>query len=86
MGLPVNYGALVIQEGPHDHGVVPGSPAAKAGIRENDIVLNCNGKKITAEKTIQDFLENMAVGSVLKLKVLRDNREREIKVILAERK
>ncbi|MBI5147659.1 MAG: PDZ domain-containing protein [Parcubacteria group bacterium] len=86
MGLPVDYGALVTKEGPHDHGVIPGSPAAKAGIRENDIVLNCNGKKITAEKTIQDFLENMFVGSVLKLKILRDNREREIKVILAERK
>ncbi len=86
MGLPVSYGALVLGQKPHSLAIVPGSPANKAGIQEKDIVLECNGEKITTEKTIQDFLENMNVGDIMKLKILRDNQEMEVRVGLAERK
>ncbi|MEK7114761.1 MAG: trypsin-like peptidase domain-containing protein [Patescibacteria group bacterium] len=86
MKLAVDYGALVIGQGPHSHGVVPHSPAHKAGLRDKDIILECNGEKITREKTIQDFLEEMSVGDNLDLKVLRDKKEFEVKVLLAERK
>ena len=84
--LPVDYGALVMRETIHDHGVVPESPAAQAGIQEKDIILECNDKRITAEKTIQDFLEGCSVGETIKLKVMRGGKELETKVLLTERK
>ncbi len=86
MNLPVNYGALIIGKPPHNEAIIPGSPAAKAGIKLKDIIIECNGEKITTDKTIQDFLEELAVGDILKMKILRAEKEMEINVVLAERK
>lgn len=84
--LPVDYGALVVKEHPLDYAVVPKSPADKAGILEKDIILEWDGEKITSEKSVQDFLENCNVGESVKLKVLRNKKELEVKVALVERK
>jgi S1-C subfamily serine protease len=86
MKLSVSQGALIIGQMPHAEAIVPGSPAAKAGIREKDIIRAVNGTELTAEHTIQDFLEAAEVGDVLKLTVLRGRREFETKVTLAERR
>ncbi len=101
MNLPVDYGALVTGE-MHNHqgvlehdpvhracaksGVIKNSPAYLAGVREKDIILECEGEKIGTEKTIQDFLEDMKVGDTIKFKVLRGKKEFVAKVVLAERK
>lgn len=84
--LSHDYGALVAGEGFGGHGVVPKSPADIAGIKEGDIILECNGEKITKEKTIQDFLENMQAGQELRLKISRKGRSFEARLKLAERK
>lgn len=86
MSLPVDYGALVIKESVHDHGVVPQSPAEKAGIRERDIILTLNNQKIDRDHPIQDFLENLNVGDRVELVVLRGKKELKIKLALSERK
>lgn len=86
MKLPVDYGALVVGQRPHAAAIVPDSPAHKAGLHEKDIILECNGAKITPDKTIQDFLETMNVGDEMNLKVLRGKKEVGMKVVLAERK
>jgi len=86
MGLSVEYGALVTKETHIDESIVKNSPADKAGIKDGDIILECNGEKISPEKTIQDFLENCNVGDTLDLKVLRKKKELTVKVALAERK
>jgi S1-C subfamily serine protease len=80
--LPVDYGALIASE---EHAIVPRSPADKAGLKEKDIILEINNEKITTDKTIQDFMENLAVSETIKLKVLRDGEKIEIKMTLAER-
>ena len=84
--LPVHYGALVAREHSMDSAVIADSPAGKAGIRENDIILSWNGKKITPEKSIQDFLETSNVGEVVSLTLLRDGTEESVSVTLGERK
>jgi S1-C subfamily serine protease len=84
--LPVSYGALVTLETPHDRGVVPGSPADRAGLREGDIILECNGKKISVNRPVQDILENLAVNDKLRLLVLRGKRRFSATVTLAERR
>ncbi|MGC9968568.1 MAG: trypsin-like peptidase domain-containing protein [Minisyncoccia bacterium] len=86
MGLPVNYGALVVRESEHDYAVVPESPADKAGLKEKDIVLTLNGAKLDRDHPVQDFLENLNVGDEIDLVVLRGGKELTVKVALAERK
>ncbi|MDO8504400.1 MAG: trypsin-like peptidase domain-containing protein [Candidatus Liptonbacteria bacterium] len=86
MGLPVGYGALVIGEGPRDHAVIPKGPADRAGIKERDIILECNGEKIDKDHPIQDVLEGMKVGETLALSVLRGEKTFPVKLILGERK
>ncbi|MEK7464336.1 MAG: trypsin-like peptidase domain-containing protein [Patescibacteria group bacterium] len=86
MKLTVDYGALVLRENVLGEAVVPKSPADKAGLTEKDVILEWNGEKITAEKTIQDFLENCNVGDEVSLKVLRNKKTIDKKVTLAERK
>ncbi len=86
MNLPVNYGALVAGKGPHHEAVIPNTPASIAGLKEKDIVLECNGVKITMERTIQDFLEDLNVGDALMLKIMRGDKMMDMKVELAERK
>ncbi len=84
--LPVDYGALVTKEHPFDSAVIPGSPAAVADIREGDIVLEWDGKRITPEKNLQDCLETAEVGEEVPLTVLRDGKTFSATVRLAERK
>ncbi len=86
MKLPVSYGALIAGRGPHHEGIVPGTPADKAGLREKDIILECNDEKLTPQKTIQDFLEELGAGDVLKMKVLRGKEKFDVELKLAERK
>jgi S1-C subfamily serine protease len=86
MQLPVDYGAFVTNEGPRDPGVVPGSPAAAAGLREKDVVLTLDGQKLDRDHPIQDFLENHGVGDQLELLVLRNGKQVKFTVTLAERK
>ncbi len=86
MKLPVDYGAYIVNETPHDHGVVPGSPADKAGLKEKDIVLEVNDAKVDRDHPIQDYLEDMSVGDVMNLLVLRGDKKLNVRVVLAERK
>jgi len=84
-GLPINYGALIIRELPEDIAIVPGSMADKAGIKEKDIVLECNGVKITEAKPISDIVQDSEIGKGIVLKILRDGEEKIIKTILEEK-
>ncbi len=86
MGLPVDYGALTMREGLHGPAVVPKSPAEKAGLKENDIVLTINGKKLDSDHPVQDFLENSNVGDEIELLILREGKQFPIKMALIERK
>ena len=85
-GLPVDYGAWIMREAPGDHAVIPGSPAAEAGIKEKDIVLEANGARIDRDHPIQDVLEILGVGDAFEMKVLREGKTFVAKAVLAERK
>lgn len=85
--LPVDYGALVARDHlPHSTAVIKNSPADKAGIKENDIILEVNGKKL--EKTeFADAIQECNVGDRVKLKILRNGKDQiETELILEERK
>lgn len=83
--LSVDYGALIVRDHrPQSKAVVPDSPADKAGIKENDIVLTVNGKKL--EKDLSDMLQECKVGDEIELEVLRKDKEVKLTAKLEERK
>ena len=84
--LPVDRGALVTREHPIDTAVIPGTPAAKARLKERDIILTWNDRVLTPQCSILDCLEESTVGEQVRLSLLRNEKEMTAEVILAERK
>jgi S1-C subfamily serine protease len=94
MDVPVNQGLLVAE-------VVPGSPAAKAGIRAGDrivtignariplggdIITAINGEPIADLQELTVYLESeMRVGDRIEVTLIRDGKEMTVTVTLAER-
>jgi serine protease Do len=80
--LSVDYGALVSRGSTSDElAVIPGSPADKAGIVENDIILEVDGIKLE-NKSLVSIIRQKQVGQTVKLKILHDGKEKEISVKL----
>jgi len=85
--LSVDYGALVVSEPiPEGEAVVPESAAAKAGIKEGDIILEAKNEKITEKNPIEDILQKCRVGQIVCLKAIRKGKRIDLKVTLDERK
>lgn len=85
--LAVDYGALVIKDHiPGSEAVIKGSPAHKAGIKENDIILTINDEKISEDYDIADFIENSKVGDTVQLTYIRNDKKLKAETILQERK
>lgn len=85
--LPYNYGALVQADPsqPKKLAVVPGSPADKAGIEANDIILEIDGQKVEGAVGLPKALEKYTVGDTITLKVYHDGQEVERTATLVER-
>jgi len=83
--LPVNDGALVVREALGESPVVTGSAADKAGVKEWDIILECNGQKISTKNPLANILQKCKIGEQTVLKVLRDKKEVTLKVKLEEK-
>jgi len=85
--LPYNYGVLVARgQKITDFAVIPGSPADKAGISENDIILELEGKKIDDKNTLTGMISEHNVGDSITLKVWHKGNTQDVKVVLEERK
>lgn len=83
--LTVDYGALLIKGAKSaELAVMPGSPADKAGLVENDIILAVNGKKVTEENTLSTLVGKFKVGDEINLKVLHKGENKEVKLKLEE--
>ena len=83
--LPATDGALVVREALGESPVVKGSSADKAGVREWDIILECNGEKITMKNSLADILQKCKIGEETKLLVLRDGKKMSLTVKLEEK-
>jgi S1-C subfamily serine protease len=85
--LTVDYGALIIRgTNATDLAVVPGSPADKAGLVENDIILEVNGIKLKENNPLSHVISKYQVGQDVTLKILHDGQDKVLKLKLEEMK
>ena len=78
-----DYGVLVQRgETPEDLAVMPGSPADKAGIVENDVILEADGVKLDDTHSLASVIRKHAVGDTMKLKVWHKGQTKEVTVTL----
>jgi serine protease Do len=83
--LPYDYGVLIIRgEKITDLAVVPGSPADKAGLVENDIVLEIEGEKITEDNPLAAAIAEYDIEEEIELKIWHKGEEKEVDVLLEE--
>jgi serine protease Do len=78
-GLEKNAKGVLISE------VFEDSPADKAGLRHNDIVIEINGESIESREAFRNQIAMLKPGSRVKLTVWRDKRRRPITVKLGKR-
>ncbi len=83
--LSVNYGALIVKgDKPGEIAIVSDSAAEKAGLQENDIILEFNGEKITLQNSLAKIIQKYNPGDKVVLKILRGKEEKIIEVVLGE--
>lgn len=84
--LPFNYGVLVLRgDKMTDLAVIPGSPADKAGIIENDIILEVNGQKVDQTNQLGDLIARYSVGEKISIKIWHKGETKDVQVKLEER-
>jgi S1-C subfamily serine protease len=84
--LPVNEGAWVQRDTTsNDPAVVPDGPAAKAGVKEGDIVTKINDQTIDSLHPLDAVLSQFSPNDSITLTVLRDGKTLTIQVTLGVR-
>lgn len=78
LDLPEGVGLLVSE-------VVAGSPAEKAGLRRNDILVKIDGAEVKGEKDLAGFMAKARPGQKAALMILRKGKSQALTVTLGER-
>ena len=79
--LPVNSGAYIYNSSTYSS-VVKDSPAAKAGIKDKDIITAVNGVEVGKAGTLADLIGEYKPGDTVQLTVIREGNEIAVNVTL----
>jgi serine protease Do len=77
LGLSAERGLLVAD-------VVPGGPAAGAGVRRGDVITALDGQPVDDASHFRNLVAGAPTGSTVRLTVLRDGREQAVEVRVGE--
>ncbi len=77
LGLKEARGVVVAQ-------VQPGSAAARAGIRQGDVITSLNGVEVNDPNSFRNQVASTPPGSEIVLTALRDGREQQVRATLGE--
>ncbi len=86
--LPVQAGALVAGtdgQGNSTPGVVAGTPADKAGVKDGDIITKIGDKAIDAEHPLDAALSQYSPGDTVPVEILRDGKTITLSITLGTR-
>ena len=82
--LSSDTGAWVNGDESNNPAITPDSPAARAGIRSGDIILEVDGIKLEGRNTLLSISQRHKPGDKIGLKILRDNKKSVLIVQLDE--
>ncbi len=77
--------ALDVKQGVVVQDVVSGKPAARAGIRVGDVILEIDGKKTPSGAVLLDIIANEPIGKTVQIRINRDGKEMTLPVVIADR-
>lgn len=79
------YGAgIELERGIYIAGVEKGGPAFEAGVREGDVIVEIDGKRVDTMTQLRKILYNKGVGETVKVKVERKDKELDFEITLEE--
>jgi serine protease Do len=64
--------------------IVPDSPAAKAGLKENDVVTEINGQRVEGAAQFRRMIHEVPAGRSIQLSVWRDGRTQTVSATLGQ--
>ncbi|MFH1373287.1 MAG: PDZ domain-containing protein [bacterium] len=76
---------LSVKNGAFVNGIVEDSPAEKAGLREDDIIIGFNGSKIRDSDDLIEAITDAYPGDDVTFQIIRDNDKMELKVTLGKK-
>ena len=76
LNLPQSEGAIVAQ-------VTPDGPAAKAGIKQGDVIVAVNGARIDEMRRLPRLIADIRPGETAQLSVWRNGREQTMRATIA---
>lgn len=83
--LPVDFGVMIYA--PMDQqAVATDSPASKAGLQMGDIIVEIDGDRIDANSSLRSLLGKHQPGDEIKIKIMRDRKEKTLTLKLTEMK
>ena len=82
--LKTNRGAYLAPSTDGQSTVLPDSPAAKAGLKEKDIITKINNLAIDDKTSLSSAISRFTVGETVKLTVIRDGKSINLTATLAE--
>ena len=78
LGLPKDRGEIV-------RSIQPGTPAAKAGLQQGDVILRVNGRDVNPDQTVSYLVANTSVGTRVPLEIIRGGRRQTVNVQVGQR-
>ena len=60
------------------------SAGEKAGIKSGDVIIEADGKKVTKMDELNEIKNSHKIGDEMKIKIKRDNNEKELTITLGE--
>ncbi len=75
---------LKVSSGLRVEDVAEGSPAEKAGVKDGDLILEFNGKKVTGTREFRGMVAELRPGTKVNIKVKRGGKNRKLTAELAE--
>lgn len=83
LNISVNYGAYIpAADTQSGDAIIADSPAAKAGLKEKDIIVAVDGKKVDQNNSLTGLLSTHSPGDKIELTVLRDGKTQKISATL----
>jgi Do/DeqQ family serine protease len=79
LGLKSSDGVLI-------QDVVEGEPAARAGLRSYDVITKVNGQKVASTRELQRAINNLSIGTQVKLTIIRDGKTQDVSVTVGKRR